>query len=189
MVGGGLASIKDGLTFTGPLNRSKSATKRQYRQSVQVSEGLSQLTRVVQQRYSRLRSLSDVAALMHEQWKERPAAVVELVGRKLARSWYGTDSGRYEGTILVLQILYSIPLLGGLRATWRSGRQFSRGLVCAALAVVVYFWAMTVAVLSIVRYTMPAIGLLFVFLPALGSPPLTAYPGERIGAGAGNATG
>jgi 4-amino-4-deoxy-L-arabinose transferase-like glycosyltransferase len=179
MVSGGVASIRDGLTFTGPLN-TKGTTKRRYRKSIQVSEGLAELTGVVQQRYSDLRSLSDVAALLREQWKERPAAVAELVGRKAARSWYGTDSGRYEWPILAMQLLYAIPLLLGLRAAWRSGREFSRGLVCAALAVLVYSWGMTVVVLSIVRYMMPAIGLLFAFLPALGSPPLAAYSGQRI---------
>jgi hypothetical protein len=179
MVGGGLAGIKDGLTFTGPLN-TKGTTKRQYRRRVRVSEGLAELTDAVQQRYSRLRSLSDVAAFLREQLKERPAAVVELLGRKVARSWYGTDSGQYEWPILVMQLLYSMPLVLGLRAAWRSGREFSRGSVCAALAVVVYFWGMTVVVLSIVRYMMPAIGLLFAFLPALGSPPLAGDSGKRI---------
>jgi hypothetical protein len=169
MVGGGLASIRDGLTFTGPLKR-KTTTRRAYRQTIPVSEGLAELTHEVEQRYSSLRSLSDVAALLREQLKERPAAVAELVGRKTVRSWYGTDSGRYEWAILVMQLLYAIPVALGLRAAWRSDRMFSRGMVCAALAVVVYSWAMTVVVLSIVRYMMPAIGLLFVFLPALGSP-------------------
>ena len=53
-------------------------------------------------------------------------------------------------------------------------------MVCAALAVVVYSWAMTVVVLSIVRYMMPAIGLLFVFLPALGSPQAAGDSGRRL---------
>ena len=187
MVRGGLAGIKDGLTFTGPLN-SKGTIKREYRRPVRVSEGLAEFTDVVQKRYSRLRSLSDIAGLLREQWEERPAAVAELLGRKIARSWYGTDSGQYEWPILVMQLLYSVPLLLGLRATWRSGREFSRGLVCAALAVVVYSWGMTVAVLSIVRYMMPAIGLLFAFLPALGSPPLAGDSGKRIEPAVGNST-
>jgi hypothetical protein len=179
MVGGGLASIRDGLTFTGPLKR-RTTTRRQYRREIPVSEGLAELTHVVEQRYSRLRSLSDVAALLREQLRERPGAVAELLGRKMARSWYGTDSGRYEWAIIVMQLLYSIPVVIGLRAAWRSGRRFSRGLVCAALAVVVYSWAMTVVVLSIVRYMMPAIGLLFVFLPALGSRAPAGESRERL---------
>jgi len=187
MVGGGVPSIKDGLTFTGPLS-TKGTTKRQYRGRIQVSEALAELTGEVQQRYSRLRSVSDIAAFLREQWEERPAAVVELLGRKVARSWYGTDSGRYEWPILVMQLLYSIPIVLGLRAAWRSGREFSRGLVCAALAVVAYFWGMTVVALSIVRYMMPAIGLLFAFLPALGSPPLPGYSGIRIETAVQNST-
>ena len=179
MVGGGLASIKDGLTFTGPLKR-KTNTKRQYRRAIPVSEGLEELKHSFEQRYRQFRSLSDIGAFLRQQWAERPAAVAELLGRKIARSWYGSDSGQYEWSILVVQLLYSIPVVLGLRATWGSGREFSRGLVCAALAVVVYFWAMTVAVLSIVRYMIPAIGLLFVFLPALGSPALAGPSGRRI---------
>ena len=178
MLGGGLASVRDGLTFTGPLKR-KTITQRKYRREIPVSEGLAELTHVVEQRYSRLRSLSDVAALLREQLRERPAAVAELVVRKIARSWYGTDSGRYEWAIVVMQLLYAIPVALGLRAAWRSGRKLSRGLVCAAVAVVVYSWAMTVVVLSIVRYMMPAIGLLFAFLPALGSAPPAADSGRR----------
>jgi 4-amino-4-deoxy-L-arabinose transferase-like glycosyltransferase len=175
MVSGGVASIRDGLTFTGPL---KGTTKRQYRATIRVSDGLTEIIDVVQQRYSRLRSLSDIAGLLREQWKERPLAVVELVARKAGRSWYGTDSGRYGWPIVVIQLLYSIPLALGLWATWRSGGDYPRGLVLAALAVVLYSWGMTVVVLSIVRYMVPAIGLLFVFLPALGSPRRTGDSGE-----------
>jgi hypothetical protein len=177
MVGGGVASIRDGLTFTGPL---KGTTKRLYRETVRVSPGLAELTDVVQQRYFRLRSLSDIAALLREQWKERPVAVLELVVRKAARSWYGTDSGRYGWPIVLIQLLYLVPLAWSLWASWRSGRELLRGLVCAALALILYSWAMTVVVLSIVRYMVPAIGLLFVFLPALGAPSLAGVTARGI---------
>jgi hypothetical protein len=43
----------------------------------------------------------------------------------------------------------------------------SRALALGVGALVVYFWAMTVVVLSIVRYMVPAMALLFLLLPGL----------------------
>jgi 4-amino-4-deoxy-L-arabinose transferase-like glycosyltransferase len=152
--------IRDGLTFFAEGSKA-------YRLPIRISADLAELENVMMERAPQLGSLRDVAVLLREQWEERPAAVTELLSRKALRSWYGTDSVRHEWLIVAIQVLYAIPLLAGVRGTWKSGGVSSRGLVCASIALIAYFWGMTVLVLSIVRYMVPAIGLVFVFLPSI----------------------
>jgi hypothetical protein len=88
---------------------------------------------------------------------------------KLVRAWYGTDSQRMERYILLIQAVY-LALLGwaAWMAWWKGGEK--RRLAIIVLAVVATFWAMSVLALPLVRYMVPAIGLLFVLLPSVFGP-------------------
>ena len=91
------------------------------------------------------------------------------MGLKLARAWYGTDSQRLDRYILLFQVLY-LGLLA--RAAWmasRAGGERRRLFVICAW-VMVYFWAMSVMALPLVRYLLPAIGMGFLMVPVLLEP-------------------
>ncbi len=109
--------------------------------------------------------LSKVGRHLQRAFAEQPWTVVKLVGLKLARSWYGTDSTRYEWPILALQLLYLTVVLWSGWCAWRRGGVTRRLVVCVGLGVL-YFWGMTTMVLSIVRYMTPVMGLCFLLLPA-----------------------
>ena len=107
-----------------------------------------------------VRRIASVAAM--EGWTH-PVAMLKLFGIKAARSWYGTDSGRHETPILLIQIAYLIPVLWGARKVWLQG-PLSRSFAAGILLIVFYFWGMTFLAISMARYMVPVSGLLFVLV-------------------------
>ncbi len=78
---------------------------------------------------------------------------------KAARAWYANISESGEMKVLFLQI----PYLGlGLTGIFMALKKH-RSTAIFLLAVIFYFWAVTVSVLAILRYMMPALGILFMF--------------------------
>jgi hypothetical protein len=92
-----------------------------------------------------------------------PMGVTKLFLLKLARSWYGTDSGRKELPSLIVQLTYMILVAWGGWKAWKRGG-VPRLFVLTTFLVMVYFWSMTFLALSIFRYMVPANGLLFVMV-------------------------
>jgi hypothetical protein len=83
------------------------------------------------------------------------------------RSFYGTDSLRYELWLLAIQLPLLLLSASALKLSYRwPEREPWRPLAFLTLAVLVYFLAMTVLVLSILRYLVPAMALLFLLLGA-----------------------
>lgn len=109
--------------------------------------------------------LREVGRSLQEAVGTQPWTVAKLVGIKMARSWYGTDSTRFERPTLALQLVYLAAVLWSAWCAWRQGGAARRLVVCVGL-VVLYFWGMTTMVLSIVRYMTPVMGLCFLLLPA-----------------------
>jgi len=155
---GGLPSMRDGLLF--------GAGSKAYRDAVDLPPRAAAVMEELRPGVTAARSVGDVGRSVAAAWRTRPLGTAELVGAKAARSWYATDSARHERVLLPLQLAYlALAALGGAVA-WRMGGA-SRALALGVAAVVVYFWAMTVLVLSIVRYMVPAMALLFLLLPGL----------------------
>jgi hypothetical protein len=153
---GGASSMRDGLTFA--------VRPKSWRQGVKVPQDVEALMQDILARVGEIKSLGGVISVMIEEWRTRPLAVAKLYAIKAARSWYGTDSQRFEIPIILIQSMYVIPALWGSQAAWKRGKT-SRQLAISIWLVVLYFWGMTVLALSIVRYMVPAMGLLFVLLP------------------------
>jgi 4-amino-4-deoxy-L-arabinose transferase-like glycosyltransferase len=154
----GPASVRDGLTFA--------VNPRVHREPAKVRAGAARVMRDVMAQSAQLQSLGDIAAVLGVELRTRPLAVADLVALKAARSWYGTDNGRHESAILLIQVAYLIVLMWASRAAWKRGGG-ARQLTVGVWVLVLYFWAMTVVALSILRYMVPAIGLLFLLTPAL----------------------
>src|SRR5260370_35650674 len=114
--------------------------------------------------YGELRWLGDIAAIMSKELLIRPVAVVKLFLLKAVRSWYGTDSRRLETPLMLLQLMYLAVILWATKGSWKLGGT-ARKLTVSVWLIVFYFWGMTIGALSISRYMLPAMGLVFVLLP------------------------
>jgi hypothetical protein len=154
----GTASVLDGLTF--------SVRNPSYRQGIQPDGNVKALEQEILRRTWELTTLPKIGAALAEQAREQPMAVLKLIALKAARSWYGTDSQRLETVNLLVQIPYLLVSLGAVAMAWRCGSR-ARKLMITSSLMVLYFWAMTIQALSILRYMVPAMGMLFLLVPAL----------------------
>jgi hypothetical protein len=150
-------SIRDGLTFA--------VNSKDYRQGVKVPEDVRALMLRIHAKRDSLRSPRSLLMEVAEEFRVRPLTVLQLFVIKAGRSWYGTDSQRYENAILLIQIPYLIWLLWATRVSWVQGGR-SRQVVVGVWLIILYFWGMTILVLPILRYLVPAMGVAFVLLPA-----------------------
>ncbi len=138
-------------------------------------ENVASLAQDIEGRFNReVRSYGDVVLLLVGELRARPRAVVELLTLKIVRSWFGTDSGRYEKSILLIQIPYLALIGWSTVVALRKNRPFALTI----WTLVLYFWLMTVWAFTIVRYMVPAIGLLFTLLPAVVRRSHEPAPGE-----------
>lgn len=152
---GGRNSIVDGLTFA--------VYERSWRGDIALPADVIALQRDILTSSGNLTSTGDVGSLVADKAREQPFTVLKLFAIKAARSWYGTDSTRYELWILLLQVPYIVLALPGMRRAYRQGG-WLRSMALFFAVLVVYFWITSILVLSILRYMLPAMGLLMVFL-------------------------
>jgi hypothetical protein len=146
----GPPSVMDGLTF---IRRVGSGG---------VPEPVAELMQRVYEHHRDLLTTGQIARyLMATELKQNPRALLELVGLKLARSWYGTDSRAHERPIQFIQLFY---LLLGSAGIYLSIRQFPREryYIGFFIALVLYFWGMAVVGLSILRYLVPVMAYLLI---------------------------
>jgi len=94
----------------------------------------------------------------------RPVPLLKLIGLKLVRSWYGTSTRWYEEReILAVQILYLIAgFLGLIIYVIKTAKTKTRDMIFL-LGPVFYFWMMAFFSVSIMRYMIPAMGLIIIF--------------------------
>ncbi len=107
-----------------------------------------------------------IANYFISQLSTRPRAVFLHYLIKAANSWYRTDSNQYDNLLLLIQIPYLLLFIVGAVMALR-GEAFIRNVAIMVLVTSTYFWMMTILVLSIVRYMLPTIGLLFLLTPAV----------------------
>jgi 4-amino-4-deoxy-L-arabinose transferase-like glycosyltransferase len=157
---GGEASIRDGLTFA--------ANDKGYREAILIPSHIQVLTNDLlrQAQLGRMSELGDILAVLREELRERPLTLVSLYLFKALRSWYATDSGRFELPSMILQSLYLVVIVIGSWQSWHQGGQ-RRQMTLIIWLITAYFWLITITVLSILRYILPAIGLLFLLLPGI----------------------
>lgn len=154
----GVLGIRDGLTYA--------VSSKGFRQVGGVPADVAALMNDVQAKYGELNSLSDIGAIMAKELRVRPVAVVKLFLLKVVRSWYGTDSRRFETPLMLLQLAYLALILWATKVSWQMGGM-ARKLTVSIWLIAFYFWGMTIVALSISRYMLPAMGLLFTLLPAV----------------------
>jgi hypothetical protein len=115
----------------------------------------------------RLRTREEILVFLGRTARNRPLQLMQLIWWKAKRAWYGTDSqGEEETWVAWAHGAYLLCMAGGMALLWSGPEGGRRWLVVSGLLVLNY-WAMIVVVLSITRYMMPMMGLMFVWQAAL----------------------
>ena len=158
----------DGFTFGLNYDSRKSTHKanKTYRSSIDLPPAVLRLQENLYDKREEAGSAKDVLAIVWREAKAHPGAMAQLGVLKLARSWYGTDSLRYERFTLLLLLVYVVLLGWAVRMAWRADAEHRR-FVILVLSVTFYLWCFTFIALSIVRYMIPAIILYFALLPGI----------------------
>ncbi len=147
----GMSTAVSGLT----INGRDEAEGRE----VPVPQAVDDLGRRALARQDDLIDPGGLLAFLRDEFDRAPFSVVGLLVVKAARSWYGTDSVRHEGAILLVQMPY---VAMGVWGGWLLRRR-RLGSLCSVF--IAYFWLTTVASVSIVRYLLP--GLVFLVCLAM----------------------
>jgi hypothetical protein len=154
----GPSSLKDGLTFA--------AGNKTFRHGVYVPGDVRQLMTRLTSQYESIQTYGDVARAISRETKEHPLAVLKLYLIKVARSWYGTDSQRWELEIALVQCPYLLLTTFAGFCCWRSGGK-PRRLVTLIAVIVLYFWFMNIMSTTIARFSVPSMALMFLLVPGV----------------------
>ncbi len=154
----GVPSVRDGLTYA--------ADDKGYRQATWTPDGARQVMTDLHARFGEMDSYGSVVRELGAELRDHPVGVAELFLLKVARSWFATDSGQLEIPLLLIQTVYLILIVTASWMAWRRGGRY-RTFVVLAWLIAGYFWFMTIMVVSILRYMVPAMALLFVLLGTL----------------------
>ncbi len=106
--------------------------------------------------------------LVFQELKQDPVPVVKLYAIKAARSWYGAFAQQPSKEVakLAISLFYLLLTVIGIFRMDLSDYK-SRVYVLTFVLLTLYFWAMTILVVSMVRYMIPVFGLMSVFIPAI----------------------
>ncbi len=105
-----------------------------------------------------LRSLKHVGKFYWDELRHKPLSTVKFLAFKCFRPWYATDSEKNELIIIMIQIPYLLlGVMGWLRMKARNPAVFYLFGV-----MILYFWLMASAVLSILRYMLIPMSLIMI---------------------------
>ncbi len=110
-----------------------------------------------------LDSMGIIAGFMLDEFSRNPLPVVKLFLLKTVRAWYATNAMWYENYILTLQIVYLLLLIPGFVIALKSSND-RKYIFLLFFVIVAYFWGMAMMVLTILRYMVPGIALLMIFI-------------------------
>jgi len=113
-------------------------------------------------------SKGEFFGMVFQELKEEPVPVVKLYAIKAARSWYGAfgQQPSKEWAKLGISLFYILLTIIGIFKLDMQ-RYPSRVYVVSFLLLTLYFWAMTILVVSMVRYMIPVFGMMAVLIPAI----------------------
>ena len=153
----GVKGMRDGLTYA--------VTTKGYREEISVPRDVAGVMNDVLSQADQINSAGQLSSVMAHEFGSHPIAVTKLFLLKLARSWYATDSGRREGLVLLIQLAYLLLFFWAGWKAWKRGGLHKTFVICSLL-IVGYFWGMTLLALSILRYIVPAVGILTILIAA-----------------------
>jgi len=152
---GGPPSIVDGLTFA--------LKERGNGNTLSLSPEVRTLMQDVKDQGEQLQSTAAIGTFLAKKSENEPSAVMKLILLKAKRAWYANDTQLLEHWVVLLQAPYLLlAAVGGVVASKLGFGQ--RRLTLIVLLVTGYLWIMTIVGLSILRYMVPAMGLLMPFV-------------------------
>jgi 4-amino-4-deoxy-L-arabinose transferase-like glycosyltransferase len=98
---------------------------------------------------------------------DKPIVFMRLTLLKLTRAWYGTDSNRGERIASYLQVVYFLAIIPAIVLILYRRENYL--LARIAIGISLYFWLLASIFTPLVRYMIPALGLLLTLIPALWS--------------------
>lgn len=106
--------------------------------------------------------------MVFRQFRDQPLTVIKMYLIKAARSWYGVfgQDAKKERLKLFISGFYLLLFFFALFRIDLRQRPW-KVLGWLTLILVLYFWAMTVLVVSMARYMYPVFGLMVVFIPGI----------------------
>jgi len=110
-----------------------------------------------------VRSIRSLVQIAGDRFAQDLSLAVRFIWLKVTRSWYGTDSHNHEGIAALLQGFYLIVCVLGSIGAWKQKK--GQNLMVLVWGVTVYFWMFAVVFTPLVRYMVPALGLLFLIAP------------------------
>ena len=137
----------DGLTFGLP-NPARPAS--------QVPPDVLALMQRADAQAERISTSGGYLSFLKEEAQSHPAAFARLMYIKITRAWYATYEGRFESINKLVEGAYILATLAGL---WLMRRKLPVE-AWTIVAMVLYYWAMSVLVLPILRYMVPATALM-----------------------------
>ncbi|MDD5585250.1 MAG: glycosyltransferase family 39 protein [Candidatus Omnitrophica bacterium] len=154
----GTYSMRDGLTYAVLL--------KGYRREHNVPGDVKEIMLKAYAQEAQLTSIKKIISFFIREYRHSPSAVIKFFSIKALRSWYGTDSGRFEPLIAFLQVVYLIIIARGSYVAFKI-RGMPLRLLASITMIALYFWGITTLGLSIARYMMPIVGLLLIFVPGV----------------------
>jgi 4-amino-4-deoxy-L-arabinose transferase-like glycosyltransferase len=170
----GAHNLRYGATFGGRF--------RSYQRGISLPKDVEELMNEMQSRPEGITSYRAYAAALAEEAGKHPLAMFKLAAIKVARSWYGTDSQRWETPIAILQAPYLLLILFASIRAWRAGGNI-RQLAIGVWLIVLYFWSMDIVSAALARYMVPVMPLLFALVPVLVQRATQGLPDSPRGAG------
>jgi len=110
-----------------------------------------------------MESFWNISHFFLEKLVKQPIVFLKLIGIKMARAWYATSETWWEKEILLVQLLYLIPAIVGLILSLKNFKEKIPYLLLL-LIVIAYFWLATTVALSILRYMIPVMAILMIFV-------------------------
>ena len=148
----GVNSIKDGFNLSNKF----------YREKIPVSEDVAKISNSFYAQRDDVHNLGDVLSFLDEQWKEDKGAVINFYLYKAQRVWYGLDSqnSKKERVIKIISILYILLFIWGSVLLFKQKNRSYTWFLIMLLLITFYFWGMATLVVPLLRYMLPAMGLL-----------------------------
>ena len=97
------------------------------------------------------RTGEDVRADLAAAWRHSPGSMARLVGEKSIRPWYGTDSGRLESVLMLLNLPWLFAFMVVAARTVRRWSQIP-AVITGMVGIVGAVWLSSIVALSIFRY-------------------------------------
>jgi len=109
-----------------------------------------------------LNSIFSIFSFLLKEAINSPVPVFKLLGLKIVQAWYATSQMWFEKSILAVQLFYLVPGLAGVIYAIKKYKEKLRNIIFL-LSIVFCFWGITFLALSIMRYMVPAMGVVIIF--------------------------